>query len=333
MKYWRLALGVCISAALVWGLLHFIAAGNIWSVLRHADLKYVLLAVLFLGVDYVVRSLRWWLMLRRLGAPTTFASANMVLLAGFAINNVLPFRAGDVMRAVSFSDRMKSRSSHLVGTLVLERGLDLVGLLACCVAVLSGSNAGTLHPALMRKAGMMAGAGAVLLLGSMFLSRTIERILLRITGVAIKNLALRERVDRALSSILQVFKDTNPAFLAQMLGLSCLAWALESVVFFAATAAVGVHAGIQGPLLALAMGNLAAIIPSAPGYIGTFDVGVTAALVTSGVSSSGAAAVAVMSHAILWVPVTLAGMLCLLILSHTQQRQPLRAEAAAVRVQ
>jgi uncharacterized membrane protein YbhN (UPF0104 family) len=55
--------------------------------------------------------------------------------------------------------------------------------------------------------------------------------------------------------------------------------------------------------------NLATTIPSAPGYVGTFDAPGIALLTAYGVPSAVAAGYTLVLHVALWLPITLVGML------------------------
>ena len=81
-----------------------------------------------------------------------------------------------------------------------------------------------------------------------------------------------------------------------------------------ATVASAVQAGAEpmGPWFSLAAGALATALPSAPGHVGTFDWFAAQGLEAYGAPSPRAVAFALTVHAVLWVPLTAAGLFCLL---------------------
>ena len=71
-------------------------------------------AIALLGVAFGLRAMRWFWMLRALGAHASYFTVLQGLLVGYAINNVLPLRAGDMVRALALNKEMKPAGS-LVG--------------------------------------------------------------------------------------------------------------------------------------------------------------------------------------------------------------------------
>jgi uncharacterized membrane protein YbhN (UPF0104 family) len=60
-------------------------------------------------------------------------------------------------------------------------------------------------------------------------------------------------------------------------------------------------------MLTTAVANLFAMVPAAPGYVGTFDVGALASLALFGADHAQAAAYVLVLHAVLLIPISLLG--------------------------
>ncbi len=89
-----------------------------------------------------------------------------------------------------------------------------------------------------------------------------------------------------------------------LLALSLALWLLEAAVYTTVGAAVGVHLGLTGGLYVMALTNLSALVPAAPGYVGTFDGAVLLALRSLGLAALGYLLVL---RFVLFVPITVAG--------------------------
>lgn len=98
-----------------------------------------------------------------------------------------------------------------------------------------------------------------------------------------------------------------------LVGASALVWICEGAVFWAVAMAIPAMEAPAAAWLAMPVGTLATLLPSTPGYIGTFDYFAIAAAEAGGNSSSAATAFAVLVHAYLYIPVTIAGGISLLI--------------------
>jgi hypothetical protein len=105
----------------------------------------------------------------------------------------------------------------------------------------------------------------------------------------------------------------DPTRLARLLGLSVVAWCVELGVFFVLMLSVHIlNASYAQALLVGSAGNFATLIPSAPGYAGTFDAAVSkVAQDALGMSAGAAGAYVIIVHACLFLPVVLVGTLVL----------------------
>ncbi len=99
----------------------------------------LVLALVALGAGFFVRILRWWWMLRALEPELRLHRCVRPFLVSIAVNNTVPLRAGDLVRAFGFADTLRSPPMRVIGTLVIERVLDMFVLLAFFFVGLHGS--------------------------------------------------------------------------------------------------------------------------------------------------------------------------------------------------
>ena len=97
----------------------------------------------------------------------------------------------------------------------------------------------------------------------------------------------------------------SPTRAIQLLSLSVLAWLLEGAMYACVAWALHVGGSPVAPWFAAATGTLATLIPSSPGYVGTFDYFAILGLTAFGAHRAAATAFAVVVHAMLWLPVTI----------------------------
>jgi len=90
-----------------------------------ANFYYVFLATLITFITFILRSIRWRMLLnspKELSFTQYMSSTHI----GYFLNNILPFRAGDLGRAKLLANQSKKiRFSFLVGSLVAEKIIDL----------------------------------------------------------------------------------------------------------------------------------------------------------------------------------------------------------------
>ena len=300
-----LALGFAISLAFVWLIVkesRFEAFAGSFAPL---SFPFLLAALGVLALGQAARIVRWWWMLRAFEPDLRLSRCIGPFLAGMAVNNVVPFRAGDALRVVGFRHQLGSPPMRVLGTVVVERILDvavLLGVAAVCLAGLSGA---LLPPALANGVAWLfvlcIGGAAVLV----WLAPRLVRLRQRSSGGRLVRLAegrwwpvVATQLGHLGDALLIV--RCFPRALV-LVGLSILGWVCEGVMFVVVAAAFGADHQSGAPWLSLAAGTLATLIPSSPGYVGTFDYFAAQGFAAYGPPMSQAVAFAVTVHAVLWL--------------------------------
>ncbi len=112
-------------------LLYWALRGIDFLVVRHylmtARYEWIVLALFVTWISHVIRGARWKLLLEGIGYPVTTTVTYHSLILGYLMNMVLP-RAGEVTRCVALNRLERVPISTLLGSVVAERGLDLLFL-------------------------------------------------------------------------------------------------------------------------------------------------------------------------------------------------------------
>ncbi len=314
-RWLRLSVGLCSTAGFAWLLARGLEGDALIRAFSGVSVSAVVLALAFMFAGHAARIGRWWWMLRALEPGLPFGACVRPFLASIALNNVLPLRAGDALRVLGFRRQLRSPATRVLGTLVIERALDLVFLSGIFFVGLLGLPEGVFPRGFVVAAAALAAAGTVTLLASMLLPLLLERFGDRLPGRRLlAGILARPRWRDAASK--------HGAHLAAALGLmrsgrrtlalaawSAAVWILEGAVFVTMAGALAPGVAPPGPWLSLATGTLATALPSSPGYVGTFDYFAAAGLAAYGAAPAAAAAFALTVHA-LWIPLTAVGLLC-----------------------
>lgn len=128
-KILRLVLGLSFAAFFLWLILRQISIEEIKQAFEGASLSWVMAALVAFAVGYSCRIERWRLMLQRDNPKLNWSNCAGPLMASVAANNILPFRAGDVVRAFGFNRRLGISPGIAITTLFVERLLDMLMLL------------------------------------------------------------------------------------------------------------------------------------------------------------------------------------------------------------
>lgn len=310
MRLLRVAGGLLVSLGLVWlffrstdpDVLQRSLVGANYAALGPA------LAVFFVGVW--VRSVRWGLLLGPLAAlPIGYLFRAMVI--GFTVNNLMPIRLGEVARAMLLARWANVPPAATLGTIVVERlldGLTLCGLLllAWLWLPLEGW---------LRLVAVLGGFGFVVGLAFAAVAAFWPARLLAIAERAggLLPAGPRQRGLRLANSFLDGFAALRRKRLVlPALGLSLAAWLCEATMYYLIMLGFDLQVGPLAALLGMAAANLGTMVPSSPGFVGTFDLPLQAVLTELfGVRPSLAASYTLVVHATLIVPVVVVGFVFL----------------------
>ena len=297
----RGVLGVAVSVVAGWILLRSVDVPAAVDVLAGASLALVGLMIVSVALDVAARGARWRVLLAPI-RPIAYPRVLGYTYIGYLANNVLPARLGELVRSHALGEREGLSRTTVLGTVVVERIVDtviVVGLAALAVVIL--------------------GIGGVLstavILGAAFVGVLLVGLLVAIQSHRLPGAdrvtALAERVPRALDlgrrlrDGLQVVG--RPRTLVAALAYSAVAWAFSIATFIIGARAIGIDlTPAQGALLSSGVA-LATIVPSGPGYLGTFELTAVGIATQFGIARDPAFAMALLVHAMILLVTTVGG--------------------------
>lgn len=316
MRRWgQFAIGVVLAGLCLWLILRDLDRAALTEAFRNPDPRWLALGFLFWAMGYAVRILRWRAMLAVANPSLGFWRCAVPFLGSIAANNVLPFRLGDVLRCLAFSRWLSVDAGTVTATVLAERLLDLLTVLvAAGLAIL------ILAPSEGALGLLGVGAWGLVTLGGLALGLLLAPGLLRplARGVVAATRALHPGIGTRLAAFAEPLLETLVSLSRgrRMLGLiaaSAVVWTCEGAVYWAVAMAIPAMTAPEAAWLAMPVGTLATLLPSTPGYIGTFDYFAIAAAEAGGNSTPAATAFAVLVRAYFYIPVSILGGLSLLI--------------------
>jgi uncharacterized protein (TIRG00374 family) len=114
--------GLLISAIALFALSRFVNVGNSLQILRSTNFAYFLLMLLFTAGFLFVRSIGWKALL---GKKAKYWQVFLKVNEGYFINNIFPFKLGEISRAVFMGATMQVNPGKILSTIVMERVIDL----------------------------------------------------------------------------------------------------------------------------------------------------------------------------------------------------------------
>lgn len=331
MKKWQFWIGVLISVLFLWLALKGLRLGDFWSEIRGANYWWLLpgVAVYFIGLW--IRAWRWHYLLKPLKSIKTKTMFPITTI-GYMGNNIYPARAGEVLRAVILKRKEGVPFSASFATIIVERIFDGVVMLGFVFV-----NLGELAK-LNSSSGLVGNIQQVALVGTFVF---LFALLVFLAGAMFPKVALRwteiitrkfvpEKFQQKVLGIAEKFLDglaslRSPYSALMVFGTTVIIWMLETLKYWFVMHTFKFTVSFFALMLMNGIVNLATTIPSAPGYIGTFDAPGIAVLSAYGVDKAIAAGYTLTLHAALWIPVTLVGLYFLSI-EGIKWNENLRAE-------
>lgn len=312
-RIWQLPLAISVSALLLWWAFRDVDLAETMGYLRAVRLGWLLAAVLVATSLFPLRLIRWRLLLRaENGDPYPWLPLWHAVAMGFAANNLLPFRAGEVVRTVAASRLTGARLTTSLASVAVERVFDaltVVGLLALAL-LMPGmppglAVAGIPVQQVATTAGLLALAALACAGLVVAFPRAAEGVVRRLIPSDRIALRLVEMIE-GMRQGLVVLK--SPARLAGVVAWSIVLWLVNALSFYLAFFAFDLPVSYTGAVVLQGVLAFGIAVPSAPGYVGPFEAVITAVLALYGIGASQAVAYAVGYHLTTFVPITVLGV-------------------------
>ncbi len=296
-----------ITGFFLWLALRKVEFGALGATLASARLGWLIPMVALVYLDLFVRAARWQVLLSRTW-PASLADLFKLEAIGLAVNNVLLLRLGEFARAGLAARRFGIPVATALASVVVERVLDVAAMLI--LFVLASHLAPGIAPVSIVRAAVALFAGA---LGAL--------ILLAALGRSLAAGGRSERVLRHWPKILKIVTQLAlgaavlraPQAAAKAVVLSLILWIGDAALYWAGAYALGLGGIMDYPraVLTLSLAGMSSAIPAAPGSFGTFETFVASILRTFGAGPEAALAYALLTHMIMYLLVTITGLIFL----------------------
>jgi len=311
----QLALGIAVSAAVIWYTFRKTDWDASWQYMVAANRLWMLLAVAVATMTFPLRVPRWrWLLRLEDGRPVAWGPAWHALAMGFAANNVLPFRAGEVVRMGAVARLGRVPFGAALSSIAVERVMDalfVMGLLSLALTQ------GGIDPSLTLPGKERPVAEIAMVLGGLGLLGLIVAALAawqRNTTLRIaRQLLPSNRVGDALYQFgerillgLSALSDARRAL--PVVGWSLAVWLCNAASFYIAFHAFGFDIPFTGALILQGVLVIGIAAPQMPGYFGVFELTIAGTLTALyQIPLEAGIAYGLLYHVTTFIPITLMG--------------------------
>jgi uncharacterized protein (TIRG00374 family) len=312
---WPTVIGIAVTIPLLWWSVRDIHFAEVVDYFRDAHKLALLATMAAAALALPARAARWRLLLRHESPDLRFPPLYHATAAGFAVNNILPARAGEIARAFAARRLTGVRFASAITTIVLSRILDGVTLFAIlAMASLVGWFSsdfvigGVAVSRIMTVATIVFGVLIVLGLAAVKLPRLLlsgaDKICHRLLPSK-----LADRVVQGLNGVIDSLAILrNPRRLGIALAWSAVVWGVNGLSFLLAFIAFDLDVPWHAAFVLQSLVNFGLVIPSTPGFVGVFEVLVRGVLVLYGIDATAAVSYAVAYHFCSYLPITVLGL-------------------------
>ena len=293
--------------------------------LRAASVGPLLLVLGCVAIQVLIRSARWRALVRASLAQhaVPIAAAVRATLIGYLGNVLLPSRLGELVRSIVLARRLDRPLEPIIGSVVIERAIDVASL--GVVAIIAAAFTLGLDSAVVFAgafAAVVACGGLVVLLGG---ARIMRRRRASESGQPAPAMAheptsddarpvgWRARLAMIASRFVRGLARIPGRVIAFAAMVSVASWLLDGLSFWLIGISLDAGLGYAAALVLASVTVLGTALPSAPGYIGTFEVATVAAGIALGLSAESALAIGLLAHLLLVGPLAIGGAISLVI--------------------
>jgi hypothetical protein len=310
-RWLTLTAGIIISAFFAWLGFRNLNFDKLLDTLGQIQVLWLGIAVGVYFVGAYIITWRWHYLLY----PVKDVQPNRlfsIVIIGYMGNNIYPARIGEFIRAYILKRNEQVAYVKSLTTILVERIFDgLVMLVFIFSALLFVDfEEPLLRQVIQFTTPLFLGA---LLIFSFFALRPhfARRVYSSITGKIFparfqdKVLRLADHFMDSLAAL------RNPRLLVLTWTASILSWTVEASTYWIVLRAFDFEVSFWVLMLVMGLANLTTILPSTPGYVGTFHGVVVLTLKAFDVNGEDAGAYAIVMHMVLWLPITIAGAVLL----------------------
>jgi uncharacterized protein (TIRG00374 family) len=306
-------IGLALSIAIIVWIVHKIDFVLLRKSLAELKWHWVIIMVVVYLLGFVIRGVRWHFLLSPI-KHVGLRVATEGVVVGYMANNILPARAGELVRAIFVGVKESMSKASVLGTVLIERvfdGLVIVGILmvSSVISKVDYQQYGVVSSIIVAGCFIFGVAVSIVLVGAK--RRTwIETKIVKLTRYFPDETSTKlKKIISNLFDALSFLKANKNLLIIS--GLSIIVWAIEGFVFWIGLFAFRIPGNLIMAYFILAFVNLWMLLPSAPGGLGVFQGGTVLAFSLFGLVPEIALSYSIVVHLVMILPISLMGLFIL----------------------
>lgn len=315
LKNWKFWLGVFISAVCIVFAFWNIDLYAFLGAFKGISWLWFAIAVLWVAFILYVRAYRWKFLLGHL----KWIDTNILFGAttiGFAVNNLLPARIGELVRSYAISKKEDVKFSGAFATVVAERIYDVISFTFILVLFLLLYDVPAFDKLGINQKKLTTGIALIFIAGVILIAllrtkeRWVETAVRKFFGLFSKKWADRFAREVANFSV-GISHNTGLKEALALIIISPFIWLISTLQFWMAANSLGINLGIKGSFMLMVAVLFGISVPASPGYVGTYHLFAMKILQAMGYPAEKALSVAIVVHITNYAPQIIMGLLAL----------------------
>ncbi|MFH1328822.1 MAG: lysylphosphatidylglycerol synthase transmembrane domain-containing protein [Candidatus Bathyarchaeota archaeon] len=273
----KLIISASIGIILLGGMFWYVGFDKLLTAIGKASPLWLLVSSLLLIPTWLLRAWRWKLLLIPVKKSIKISNTFWSTAIGFMINTLIPIRIGEFIRAYILGEKEKIGFPSSISSIVVERTLDMVGLLTLGLILLLILPVGVSIPSWFLNAFVALAVLVVVILVVIVVGTKREGVVLNVISRIIRPISFlskrREKILNAVKGFFDGMKvvSQSPRLLLKTLTPTYALWILQLFIIWSIFKAFDHPASLLIILLGAVILYFTYIIPAAPGYVGSYE--------------------------------------------------------------
>jgi len=304
-----LAIGILLLVALIW----WTGIDKIGAAIGSASPLWLAAAAAVILPVYILRAIRWKLLLSPVKKNVRVSNTFWSTAVGSMVNTLIPIRLGEFVRAYTLGEKEGTGFAPGLSSIVVERTLDLIGLLSIGIVTMFLVSAQADLSSLAVNIFIAVAVFIVVVLAVIIVGIKKEELIIRIlTRITSKIPLVKKytiRIADFASSLIKGLKglSQNPKMFATNISLTWILWLIQTSAIYLTFTAFNYPMPFVAAILGGTLMSLSHILPATPGYVGSYEAFWAIIFFSLGVPENLLLATAVISHLIGLLPIVILG--------------------------
>ncbi|MDR1522355.1 MAG: flippase-like domain-containing protein [Endomicrobium sp.] len=305
--FFKIMMGVVISLVLVYLTLRQIDFTRSLALIKSVNYWFLFPALIVYVSAYIFRAVRYCFILLPLKKTKILENFPYTVI-GFFANNIVPLRLGEFIRAKITGQYLKISGSAALATIIIERLFDILMFILFFFLIFLFMP----FPDIVEKSFYVLFAIGIFCFIVLYIIIIYEDNVIKL----LSKIAIPDKIKSFILKFFNKFASglsilKRPTILLRVLISSIIVWLTESLTLVIIAHACGIKLSILGAIFTVIIIGVGSIVPTMPGYFGTYELMGVLSLSSLGIDKDLAFTCIAISHLLTLIGIFGLGFICI----------------------